>query len=170
MREIGMVRQTSLHEVETRARSHERTSCATWCDARLSLSGIGEPKPTSRADLLFASEILRCLRDGLTPSQRMLECSGFVEHWMIVAGDDVCLLKGTVWRLPFSRNMLTTPLLAIDPVAGWARAVDEWLTIGPCFDLVATGIHPDSVSDRASRWLERQMRADNCDDVGLSHN
>jgi hypothetical protein len=165
-----MVSHTSLYEVETAAGSHERSSRATWSDTQLLLSGIGGRRRASRADLVFASEILRRLRDGLRPPQRVLECSGFVEHWMIVARDDMCLLMGTVWRLPFSRNMITTPLLAIDPVAGWARAVDEWLTIGPCFDLVATGIHLDSVSDRAARWLDVQLRAGNCDDDGLSHN
>lgn len=163
-----MVRQTSLYEVETSL--HECSSGAMWSDTRLSLSGIGGRRPASRADLLFASEILRGLRDGLTPPRRMLECSGFVEHWMIVARDDVCLLKGTVWRLPFSRSLLTTPLLAIDPVAGWARAVDEWLTIGPCFDFVAAGMHPDSVADRAMRWLEGQLRTSDCDNHGLRNN
>jgi hypothetical protein len=112
---------------------------------------------------LFASKILRSLRDGWTPSKRVLECSGFVEQWMIVAQDDVCLLKGTVWRLPVSRNVLTMPLLAIDPVAGWARALDEWFTIGPGIDLFAAGIHPDGVADRAARWLERQLRVEDGD-------
>jgi hypothetical protein len=162
-----MIGQRSLYDVETAAKCYEGTSCATWSDTRL---GLGEQWPARRADLLFASKILGCLREGSTPSQRMLECSGFVEHWMIVARDDVCLLKGTVWRLPVSRNTLTTPLLAIDPVAGWARAVDEWLTIGPCLDLVAAGIHPDGVADRAARWLERQLRAEDCDNYCLSHN
>jgi hypothetical protein len=165
-----MIGQRSLYEVETAAKSREGTSCARWCDTRLSLLGIGEQWPARRADLLFASKILSCLRDGWIPSQRVLECSGFVEHWMIVARDDVCLLKGMVWRLPVSRNTLTTPLLAIDPVAGWARAVDEWLTIGPCLDLVATGIHPDGVADRAALWLERQLRAEDCHSNCLSHN
>jgi hypothetical protein len=165
-----MIREISLYEVETAASSRELSSCTTWSDTLPALSGIGGPKPASRADLVFASEILRRLRDGLTPPQRMLECSGFVEHWMIEAADDVCLLKGLVWRLPFSRSILTTPLLAIDPVAGWARAIDEWFTIGSGFDLVATGIHPDSVADRAARWLERQLQADTCDDGGLNHN
>jgi hypothetical protein len=162
-----MTGQRSLYDVETPAKCHGETSCATWFDTRL---GLGEQWPARRADLLFASKILGCLRDGSTPSQRMLECSGFVEHWMIVARDDVCLLKGTVWRLPVSRNTLTTPLLAIDPIAGWARAVDEWLTIGPCLDLVAAGIHPDGVADRAARWLERQLRAEDCDNYRLSRN
>jgi hypothetical protein len=89
---------------------------------------------------------------------------------MIVAREDVCLLKGTVRRLPVSRNALMTPLLAIDPVAGWARAVDQWFTIRPCLDLVAAGIHPDGVADRAARWLERQLRAEECDDDCLGHN
>jgi hypothetical protein len=165
-----MIGQKSLCEVETTAKSHEGGSAATSSDTTLSLLGIGEQWPARRADLLFASKILSCLRDGSVPSRRVLEYSGFVEHWMIVTRDDVCLLKGTVWRLPVSRNMLTTPLLAIDPVAGWARAVDEWLNIGPCHDLVATGIHPDGVADRAARWLERQLRAEDCDNYRLSHN
>jgi hypothetical protein len=155
-----MIGQRSLYEVETAAKSHEGASCAMSSDTTLSLLGIGEQWPARRADLLFASKILSCLRDGSIPSQRVLEHSGFVEHWMIVARDDVCLLKGTVWRLPVSRNTLTTPLLAIDPVAGWARAIDEWFTVGPCLDLVATGIHPDGVADRAARWLERQLQAE----------
>lgn len=169
MREIDMFRQRSFYGLETVGKSAEGWSCATWPDTRFSFLGIGEERPASRADLLFASEILRRLRDGLTPSQRVLECSGFVEHWMIVARDDVCLLKGLVWRLPISRNTLTTPLLAIDPVAGWARALDEWLTIGPRLDLVAAGIHPDGVADRAARWLEHRLRGEDCDDDCLGH-
>lgn len=158
-----MVGQRTFYKPETVAKAHEGPSCATPTDAKLSFLGIGEQWAVRRADLMFASEILRCLRDGLAPSQRVLECSGFVEHWMIVTQENVCLLKGTVWRLPVSRNTLTTPLLAIDPVAGWARALDEWFTIQPCFDLVAAGIHPDGVADRAARWLERQLRAEECD-------
>ena len=165
-----MFSQTSVPEVETAAGLHESSSCATWSDPRLPLSGIGEQRPASRADLLFAAKILCGLRDGLTPSQRVLEYCGFVEHWLIGARDDVYLLTGTVWRLPFSRNALAKPLLAIDPVAGWARTVDEWLTIRPCFNLVATGIDPDSVADRAARWLEGQLRADDCDNDGLRRN
>src|SRR5947208_2935645 len=123
-REIGMVRQTCLCEIKTGVRSHEVASCAMASNARSSSLRIGEQRPARRVDLLFASKLLRCLRDGWIPSQKVLECSGFVEHWMVVARDDVCFLKGTVWRLPLSRNVLTTPLLAIDPVAGWARALD----------------------------------------------
>jgi hypothetical protein len=165
-----MVSQKSVSEVGTAAGLHERSSCATQSDTKLQLPSIGEQRPASRADLLFAAEILCCLRDGLTPSQRVLEYSGFVEHWFVGARDEVYLLKGTVWRLPFSRIALSMPLLAIDPVAGWARTVDEWLTIRPCVDLVATGIDPDHVADRAARWLERQLRADHCDNEGLRRN
>jgi hypothetical protein len=87
---------------------------------------------------------------------------------VIVANDDVCLLTGTVWRLPLSRNVLATPLLAIDPVARWERVVREWLTIGaPRLDLVAAGIYPEGVADRAARWLERQLRAEDCDNGRL---
>ena len=43
-----------------------------------------------------------------------------------------------------------------------------WLTIGaPQLDLVAAGIHPEGVADRAARWLERQLRAEDCDDECL---
>jgi len=152
------------------ARSDGPTPQATLSDTRLLSLGIGDRRPARRVDLLFASKILRCLREGWKPSQQALECSGFVEHWMIVAGDDVCLLKGTVWRLPVSRNLLATPLLAIDPVGGWARALDEWFTIGPDLDLFAAGIHPDGVADRAARWLERQLRAEDCDSDCLRQN
>jgi hypothetical protein len=48
--------------------------------------------------------------------------------------------------------------LAIDPVAGWARVVGEWLTIEtPCLDLATAGIDPERVADRAARWLERKL-------------
>lgn len=142
------------------AKSRELSSCGTPSDNGPLSLGIAEQRPARRVDLLFASKIVRRLRDGWTPSRHVLECSGFVEHWMIVTGGDVCLLKGTVWRLPVSRSMLTTPLLAIDPVAGWARAIDEWFTIGPGLDLFGTEIHPDGVADRAARWLERQLGVD----------
>ena len=124
------------------------------------LLGIGARCSDSRADLLFASEVLRSLRDGFTPSPRALEWSGFVERWMVVIQDDVCLLTGTVWRIPLSLNVLATPLLAIDPAAGWALTVGEWLTIGtPRLDLAAAGIHPEAVADRAAGWLERKLGA-----------
>ena len=121
----------------------------------LNVGGAGH---AGRAELLFASEVLRSLRCGSGPSPRALEWCGFVEHWMVLIQDDVFLLMGTVWRLPLSQSALATPLLAIDPVAGWARAVGEWLTIGdPCQDLAAVGIHPEGVADRAARWLERKL-------------
>lgn len=165
-----MATQTCLDEVGTVAGSHEVAPCATPSETRLLSFGIGEPRPARRVDLLFASKILRNLRDGWKPSKQVLECSGFVEHWMIVARDDVCLLKGTVWRLPVSRNVLTMPLLAIDPVAGWARALDEWFTIGPGIDLFTAGIHPDGVADRAARWLERQLCVEDGDNDCLRQN
>jgi hypothetical protein len=125
------------------------------------LLGIGARWSDRRADLLFAAEALRALRDGFTPSPRALEWSGFVEHWMVVIQDDVCLLTGTVWRLPLQLNVLATPLLAIDPSAGWALALGEWLTIGtPRLDLAAAGIHPEGVADRAARWLQRKLAAE----------
>jgi len=160
--------QTALYTNETVGKFLEGGSCAARRCSKLPLYGFGKGGSERRADLLFASEVLRCLRGGSTPSPRVLEWSGFVEHWTIVAQDEVCLLTGIVWRLPLSRNVLATPLLAIDPAAGWARAVGEWLTIGaPQLDLVAAGIHPEGVADRAARWLERQLRAEDCDDECL---
>jgi hypothetical protein len=111
-----------------------------------------------RFGLLFAAEILRHLRGGSAPPARALEWAPFVDHWSIVANDDVCLLTGTAWRLPLSRKALETPLLAIDPVAGWARTVDEWFTIGtPRADFVAAGLYPEQVARRAALWIERQI-------------
>ena len=100
----------------------------------------------------------------------MLERYAFVEHWMIWVGNDVCWLKGTVWRLPVSRSVITTPILAIDPAAGWARAVDEWFTIGPCINLIGARCQPEGVTDRAERWLDRQLRADDIDTESSSQN
>jgi hypothetical protein len=121
--------------------------------------GVGSSEP--RTDLVFAAKLLRCLRGGSMPPPSALEWSGFVEHWTVIARDDVCFLTGIVWRLPLKRHTLETPLLAIDPAAGWARAIGEWLTIGtPCIDPVAAGIHPEGVADRAARWLERQLGPD----------
>jgi len=96
------------------------------------------------------------------PPPNALEWSGFVEHWTVIVRDDLCLLTGIVWRLPLRRHSLETPLLAIDPSAGWARAIGEWLTIGaPCIDPAAAAIHPEGVADRAARWLERQLGSNN---------
>src|SRR5690348_4545074 len=121
--EIGMDTQASLYKQET----------GTVGGGTSRVFGTGARWYERRADLVFASEVLRSLRCGSRPSPRVLECSGFVEHWMVVTQDDVYFLTGTVWRLPLSRSALATPLLAIDPVAGWARAIGEWLTIGePC--------------------------------------
>jgi hypothetical protein len=93
------------------------------------------------------------------PPPSALEWSGFVENWTVIVADDVCLFTGIVWRLPLRRQALVTPLLAIDPSAGWARAFDEWLTIGnPSVNLVTTGIDPEGIADRAALWLERQLR------------
>jgi hypothetical protein len=111
-----------------------------------------------RTNLVFAAKLLHCLRGGSPPPPEALERSGFVEHWAVIPQDDVCFLTGIIWRLPLRRQALATPLLAIDPAAGWARAIGEWLTIGaPCGDLAATGIHPQGVADCAARWLERQL-------------
>jgi hypothetical protein len=127
-------------------------------------AGWSEP----RTDLVFAAKLLRCLRGGSMPPPSALEWSGFVEHWTVIARDDVCFLTGIVWRLPLRRHTLETPLLAIDPAAGWARAVGEWLTIGvPCIDPVAAGIHPERVADRAARWLERQLGPDDGDGASV---
>jgi hypothetical protein len=124
------------------------------------LLAIGAPCSDSKTDLLFASEVLRSLREGFTPSPRALEWSGFVEHWTVVIQDDVFLLTGMIWRLPLSLNVLATPLLAIDQVEGWALVVGEWLTIGsPLLDLAAAGVHPEAVADRATRWLGRKLSA-----------
>ncbi|MEN3287224.1 MAG: hypothetical protein V7634_1524 [Bradyrhizobium sp.] len=122
--------------------------------ARSARAGWSEP----RTDLVFAAKLLRCLRGGSMPPPNALEWSGYVEHWTVIARDDLCLLTGIVWRLPLRRHTLETPLIAIDPAAGWARAIGEWFTIGvPCIDPVAAGIHPEGVADRAARWLERQL-------------
>jgi hypothetical protein len=153
-REIGMDTQVWLCRQETEL----ARAGASWP------SDIAAGWHERRADLLFASEVLRSLRRGSAPSPRALECSGFVEHWMVATQDDVYLLIGTVWRLPLSRNALATPLLAIDPVAGWARVVGEWLTIEtPCLDLATAGIDPERVADRAARWLERKLGAGDSD-------
>jgi hypothetical protein len=112
-----------------------------------------------RPNLLFAAKLLRSLRGGSMPPPSALEWSGFVENWTVIVADDVCLFTGIVWRLPLRRQALVTPLLAIDPSAGWARAFDEWLTIGdPSVNLVTTGIDPEGIADRAALWLERQLR------------
>jgi hypothetical protein len=109
-----------------------------------------------RTELVFAAKLLQCLRAGSSPSPAALEWSGFVEHWAIIVRDDVCLLTGSVWRLPLRRHSLAAPLLAIDPAAGWARALDEWLTIEmPCGGVA--GPCPDLVAERAARWLEQQL-------------
>jgi hypothetical protein len=124
-------------------------------------SGRGARWSEPDTDLVFAAKLLRCLRGGSMPPPSALEWSGFVEHWTVIARDDVCFLTGIVWRLPLRRHTLETPLLAIDPAAGWARAIGEWLTIGvPCIDPVAAGIHPEGIADRAARWLERQLGPD----------
>jgi hypothetical protein len=132
--------------------------------SELSHCGIGKRWPTSRADLLFASEVLRRLRGGSLPSRRELEWAGFVECWTVLVHDDLCWLTGTVWRLPLSRQVLVAPLLAIDPTAGWARAVGEWLTIeAPRLDLPVASVDPELVADSAASWLERQLRVQDYD-------
>jgi len=157
--------------MDTQASLSRRETGEVRCGTSQLLPDIGARRRESRADLLFASEVLRSLRGGSTPSPQVLESSGFVEHWIVLTQEDVCLLMGTVWRLPLSRNRLATPLLAIDPVAGWARAVGEWLTIGtPCLDLAAAGIHPDGVADRAARWLERKLCTDHYDKDRVQRN
>ena len=161
-----MVSPASLFEVET-AGLHGRSS---WPADRPAQPGAIKQQAVRRADLLFASEILRSLRDGLTPAQRVLECSGFVEHWMIASRDDVYLLEGTVWRLPFSLSRIATPLLAIDPLAGWVRTVDEWLTISPCLNSVATAVQPTAIADRAARWLEGQLEPGDCGEGRITQN
>ena len=121
--------------------------------------GAGRCEP--RVNLVFAARLLRRLREGSMPPPRALEWSGFVEHWTVITRDDVYFLTGVVWRLPLRRQALAAPLLAINPTAGWARIVGEWLTIGaPRIDSGSPGIHPESVADSAAQWLERQLGAD----------
>jgi hypothetical protein len=159
VREIGMAAQKFSfgHEIALSAPGTKPYGMSRPSDTIRSGSGAGWSEP--RTNLIFAAKLLRCLRGGSVPPAGALECSGFVEHWTVIADDDVCLLTGVVWRLPLSRHTLTTPLLAIDPTAGWARAIGEWLTIGaPCVDLAAAGMHPDGVAERAARWLERQLQ------------
>lgn len=112
----------------------------------------------SKANLVFAARLLGCLRTGTSPPPSALEWSGFVEHWTVIVRDDICVLEGTVWRLPLCQGSLAAPLLAIDPAAGWARALGEWLTIGaPHKSTGAAGLRPELISDRAARWLEHQL-------------
>jgi hypothetical protein len=121
--------------------------------------GTGQCEP--RVNLVFAAKLLHRLREGSMPSPRALEWSGFIEHWTVITRDDVYFLTGVVWRLPLRRQTLVTPLLAINPTAGWALIVGEWLTIGaPCIDLGGHGIHPESVADSAVQWLQRQLGTD----------
>ncbi|NPU66325.1 hypothetical protein HL667_15075 [Bradyrhizobium sp. 83012] len=116
----------------------------------------------SRANLVFAAKLLGCLRAGTSPPPSALEWSGFVEHWTVIIRDDICVLQGTVWRLPLCQESLATPLLAIDPAAGWARALSEWLTIGAPHESTGTaGLRPELISDRAARWLEYQLNPAN---------
>jgi hypothetical protein len=144
----------------------ERSEPFHECDP--SLTGHEAGLAGHRTNLVFAAKLLRCLRGGSMPPSSALEWSGFVEHWTVVARDDVCFLTGIVWRLPLKRHALATPLLAIDPVAGWARAMGEWLTIGaPRVDLATTGLHPEYVADRAERWLQRQLGANDEDGASL---
>jgi len=156
LRSVFYLASDARFDMDTQTSLKRRTRVARY--GGRPLLGIGARCSDHRADLLFAAEVLRCLRDGFTPSPRALEWSGFVEHWMVVTQDDVCLLTGTVWRLPLSQNVLATPLMAIDPSAGWALAVGEWLTIGtPRLDLAAAGIYPEGIADRAARWLNRKL-------------
>ena len=112
----------------------------------------------SKANLVFAAKLLGCLRTGTSPPPSALEWSGFVEHWTVIIRDDICLLEGTVWRLPLCQGSLAAPLLAIDPAAGWARALGEWFTIGaPHASTAAAGLRPELISERAARWLEHQL-------------
>jgi hypothetical protein len=111
-----------------------------------------------KANLIFAAKLLGCLRTGTSPPSSALEWAGFVEHWTVIICDDICVLKGTVWRLPLRQGSLAAPLLAIDPAAGWARALGEWLTIGAPHECIgAAGLCPELISDRAARWLEDQL-------------
>lgn len=124
-------------------------SCREDCEANWRVS---------KANLVFAAKLLGCLRTGTSPPPSALEWSGFVEHWTVVIRDDICVLEGTVWRLPLCQGSLAAPLLAIDPAAGWARALGEWLTIGvPQESAGAAGLRPELISDRAARWLEHQL-------------
>lgn len=111
-------------------------------------------------DIAFAALILARLRNGGRPGPRALEQAPLIERWAVTARDQIFELTGIVWRLPLSRSLFAGPLLAIDPGAGWARTLDEWVVISDprsacCVDSIA----PDEVARRAAAWLRRQLDA-----------
>ena len=110
--------------------------------------------------LAFAILILGRLREGRRPPPRALEQAAFVEQWAITPHEDIFVLTGISWRLPLRRSLFVAPLLAIDPSAGWARTVDEWIALGDQ-QVACEGddVTPDEVIRRAVVWLPQQMNA-----------
>jgi hypothetical protein len=110
------------------------------------------------SDFAFAALLLARLRDGRGPGPQALERAPLIEQWSVNLHDGVFALTGVAWRLPLSRSAFAAPLLAIDPVGGWARTVDEWVVIGdPQWALGVGGISPDEVIRRAAAWVGQQL-------------
>jgi len=116
--------------------------------------------PADGSDLAFAALILARLRNGGRPGPRALEQAPLIEQWTITPCDQIFELAGIAWRLPLSRSVFAGPLLAIDPAAGWARTLDEWVVISDpqsacCVDSIA----PNEVTRRAAVWIRLQLNA-----------
>jgi hypothetical protein len=137
--------------------SQERRSCS---GAPARLMRPDQSTPADGSDLAFAALILARLRNGGRPGPRALEQAPLIEQWTITPCDQIFELAGIAWRLPLSRSVFAGPLLAIDPAAGWARTLDEWVVISDpqsacCVDSIA----PEEVTRRAAVWLRLQLNA-----------
>jgi hypothetical protein len=119
------------------------------------------PSLAGFSNITFTAMIVHRLRAGTQPSHRALEQAAFVEQWAIVPDGEIFELTGVAWRLPLCKAAFAAPLLAINPTAGWARTVEEWLVIEhPRSAGAAELVYPDEVARRAEIWVRHQVAAE----------
>ena len=109
--------------------------------------------------LLRASAILDLLAIGWRPGDAELDSARYIERWAILPGapDKPYQLIGVAWSLPIRRSFIVTSVLAIDPIARWARIWDEWAVIDDGLWGLRS-INPMEVQRVGAAWLVAELR------------
>lgn len=109
--------------------------------------------------LLRASAILDLLAIGWRPGDAELDCARYIERWAVLPGasDKPYQIIGVAWSLPIRRHFINTSVLAIDPIAHWARIWDEWAVIDDGLWGLPP-INPIEIQRVGAAWLVAELR------------